>query len=420
MTRQQLRIFLLATLVGSAATAQVNVQQQSNGQFYAAAKPSGDTATRYDLVIVGDGFTSGEQTDFNDRVADVVSALEAREPYASTMCAFNIWRVNVVSDESGVDHPADDVFVDTELDVRYGDPDDGEAERCITSDSPAKIHEAAAYAPEADAVFVLANDTQSGGCAGNLVFSSIGSGLAGIVTHELGHKIGALADEYECYVCDGSDSNASYTGSEPSQANCTIATTHAAIKWNDLIDPSTPLPTTVNNPPGVVGIWEGCKYKAKDIYRPQSTCHMRSTGSEFCAVCDREMVTALESHCTFCELADTPFEWFLCQGLPVTKPPWWEIVGLRWPIPPCLSCPPFEFVDPYVLTIRVIEEGVTARVVDELGRVVVTAEQVEGGLRAEFEATRGKSYSLELQYASPTLLESVPQVEVLAGDQRVQ
>jgi hypothetical protein len=283
------------------------------------------------------------------------------------------------------------------------------------------VYEAAGYAPEYDAVFVLANDTEWGGCAGNLVFSSISPGFAGIVTHELGHKIGALADEYTCYVCDGSDSNASYTGAEPGQVNCTKESAFAAIKWNDLIDPATPLPTTVDDPPGVVGAWEGCKYAAKDIFRPQTTCHMRATGSGFCQVCGREMRQALGAHCTPCERADTLLERILCHGLPETKPPWWEILHLRWPIPVCLSCPPLEILDPLEIVVRDlgVESGVVARVVDDAGRVMATAKQDGESVHVAFTAKRGASYWLELEYPRATRLQSALVPEVFSRGQRV-
>lgn len=418
MNRTFAGTILIAAFAASAAEAAVNVQQQSNGQFYTAVRGGGASDRRYDLVIVGDGFKSDEQALFNARVEYVAIALEGRHPYRDRMCAFNIWRVNVVSQQSGVDHPVDNVFKNTELDVRYGVPANGEAERCITSDSPAKIYQAAAFAPEADAIFVLANDKQPGGCADDLVFSSISPGFTGIVTHELGHKIGALADEYACYFCDGSDSNVSYTDPEPGQANCTIATSAANIKWNDLILPGTPLPTTVNNPSGVVGLWKGCNYATQGIFRPQTACHMRTTTSEFCAVCNREIRASLDAHCTACERAEGPSQKSLaCHKLPITKPPWWEIVNLRWPIPVCLSCPPDSFRDPLEIVIRDlgVERGVTARVVDDGGKVLASAMQKDRGIRIAFTAARGASYWLELEYPGPTRLGKALQPEVLSG-----
>ncbi|NUO79368.1 hypothetical protein HUU05_04775, partial [candidate division KSB1 bacterium] len=227
--------WLLLSLWATAASSAVNVQRNSDGSYYTAVLSNGSTSLKYDIVFIGDGFTTAQQADFNARVNDAVAALQAMPAYSQRMCGLNIWRVNVVSAQSGVDHPAGGVFRNTELDCRYGNPAVGEAERCIRSDSPAKCYEAADYAPDYDAVFVLVNDTQWGGCAGGLVFSSISPGFAGIITHELGHKIGALADEYDCYVCDGSDANRTYVGPEPASANLTKQTARASIKWNALI-----------------------------------------------------------------------------------------------------------------------------------------------------------------------------------------
>jgi hypothetical protein len=412
---------IVLALAAATAPAAVNIQKQPSGQFYTRVRGSGSSALRYDIVIVGDGFTANQQADFNARVADVVTALEARQPYTDRMCAFNIWRVNVVSQDSGVDHPKDNVFRNTELDVRYGVPANGEAERCITSDSPAKVYEAAAWAPEADAIFVLANDSQPGGCAGDLVFSSISPGFAATVTHELGHKIGGLADEYTCYICDGSDSNVSYSGPDPPQPNCDKDKVLANIKWQGLIAAGTPVPTTSDTPPGVVGAWEGCTYAAKNVYRPQTICHMRVTGAEFCQVCRREMRAALGAHCTACEKAETPLQALLCWEPLLTRPPWWEIVHLRWPVPPCLSCPPDSFRDPLEIVVNElgIEGGVTARVVDDGGGVLAEARQEGPGLRIAFTAARGASYWLELDYPRATRLKSALQPEVFSNGKRV-
>jgi len=412
----------LGTFAAGIADAAVNVQAQPGGAFFEGIGSTGDSSRRYDLVIVGDGFTAAEQGEFNARVDDVVEALLAREPYASHMCAFNIWRVNVVSAESGVDHPNRGEVKDTELDVRYGDPARNEAVRCIRSDSPAKVLEAAGYAPEYDAVFVLANDDDWGGCAGQIVYSSTAPGFAGIVTHELGHKIGSLADEYTCYLCDGSDSGQSYGGSEPGAANCTAQTTRADIKWKDLIAAGTPLPT-VGGPPGQVGIYAGCQYKALDIYSPEETCHMRDSGRDFCAVCDREMVEALRSHCSSCDLALSPIlQTLACLDLrlPETRPPWWEIIGLRWPIPVCLSCPTNDILDRFEIVVRGLPfEETIVRIVDDGGRVLSTGQVGDNETRANFTALRGAGYWLEVEYPQAIQLESFPRVEILQDGKAV-
>src|SRR6267142_1587570 len=96
---------LLAVLLMTPATpAAVNVLQNANGLKYAAVLAGGPVGERYDIVFIGDGFKQNQQADFNARVNDAVTALRARLPYSDLMCAFNIWRVNVISTDSGVDH----------------------------------------------------------------------------------------------------------------------------------------------------------------------------------------------------------------------------------------------------------------------------------------------------------------------------
>lgn len=385
--------FAAAWLVSPAAFAEVDVVVNADGTKYTEVLFNGPSVDKYDIVFVGDGFRDSEQDLFNARVQDAVEALETMVPYSERMCGFNIWRVNVISEESGVDHPADDIFRNSELDCRYGDPDDGEAERCVTSDSPAKCFEAAGHAPDADAVFVLVNDAQWGGCAGDLVFSSIAPGFAGIITHELGHKVGLLADEYTCYVCDGSDDDASYTGGEPAAANATTRTALADIKWNDLIDGGTPLPTTVDDPPGVVGLWEGAVYAAQDVYRPQSDCHMRSTGDPFCEVCEREMRNEVGAHCHKCEVF--PLACLDLSEFVACRPP---CRILRWPFEPgCLSCPDFGLTDDIVYILEGPGEGWTLNVLDDHGRVIAQGRRSERGLEVAFRADRSEAYLFELK-----------------------
>jgi len=387
--------WLLLSLWATAASSAVNVQRNSDGSYYTAVLSNGSTSLKYDIVFIGDGFTTAQQADFNARVNDAVAALQAMPAYSQRMCGLNIWRVNVVSAQSGVDHPAGGVFRNTELDCRYGNPAVGEAERCIRSDSPAKCYEAADYAPDYDAVFVLVNDTQWGGCAGGLVFSSISPGFAGIITHELGHKIGALADEYDCYVCDGSDANRTYVGPEPASANLTKQTARASIKWNALIAPTTPLPTTVDTPPGVVGIWEGGGYYRFGSYRPQLRCHMRATGDPFCAVCEREMRTILGSNCTFCELNPGSLICYIRDWSRFTIV-WQRPFRIRWPFPPCLTCPPDLLFDDIVIVLEQLPRSFQLQILDERGQIIAEGRPSEKGQQVEFKANRAQQYFVEV------------------------
>jgi IgA Peptidase M64 len=390
--------FFAFLLLASGAFGAVRIQQ-NNGQNYTAILNNGSTTQKYDIVFVGDGFTANDQTAFNNAVAAAVDALRARPGYSETMCAFNIWRVNVVSTDSGIDHPMQSITRNTELDCRYGNTANNEAERCITSDSPAKCFEAAAYAPDADATFVLVNDMQWGGCAGAVVFSSISSGFDGIITHELGHKVGSLADEYDCYICDGSDDGRTYSGDERPAANVTTNTDRATTKWSDLINAATPLPTTADNPPGVVGLFAGGDYFAQGIFRPQFTCHMRTTGSALCAVCQRRLKKVERFKCSACEI--DPHSIFCLFGdiLKNLHLRYRQPFRIRWPYPVCLSCPlpgenPLEEIAN--LKLNGVLPDFKVQVLDDQENVVAEGAARGEGVDVSFTASRARSYFVEL------------------------
>ncbi|MEV6183846.1 M64 family metallopeptidase, partial [Streptomyces sp. NPDC052015] len=60
----------------------------------------------FTVVLLGDGFTAAQQTDFNNACAAFVTALRATPPYDELSPAINVWRVNVASTDSGADDPA--------------------------------------------------------------------------------------------------------------------------------------------------------------------------------------------------------------------------------------------------------------------------------------------------------------------------
>jgi hypothetical protein len=385
------------TLVQAVSHAAVHVQVQPTGLTYTGVLVNGSSTSKFDIVFIGDGFREEDQVAFNNKVREAVDALRNRPGYSERMCGFNIWRVNVISTDQGIDHPKDNISKNTELDCRYGNPANREAERCIVTDSAAKCFEAAAYAPGRDATFVLVNDMQWGGCANGVVCSSIADGFAGIITHELGHKLSRLADEYDCYVCDGTDDNRTYASIDPSEVNITNNTNRATTKWSDLIAAATALPTVSDTPPGVVGLWEGGGYYKRGMYRPQTTCHMRTTGSPFCAVCARKVQTDLGLRCTSVldVLKDRRFIW---------KDPF------RFPIPLCLSCPqPPESnpLDRVTLRLAGLPRGAIVRIVDSQGNVIAEAQPSANGVSMDFQSSRAERY-----FADVIPAQSMPAQEV--------
>lgn len=277
-------------------SAQVEIQVQSNGKKYSSVLLNGGTPDKFDIVFIGDGFTKENQPLFNEKVNEALAALQQTPPYSQHMQSFNIWKVNVLSAEPGIDHPSTGIVKNTALDCTFGNPANGSAERCITSASPDKCITAANYAPAYDAIIVLVNEKDPGGCASGMVFCTISEGFAAVITHELGHTIGGLADEYTCYVCNGSDNNRRYVYTEPSEVNITTNITLSTLKWKNLVQQHTPIPTMNDIPAGVVGCFEGGYYHATGIFRPQFKCHMRSTDAPFCAVCSRQIGMILQNN----------------------------------------------------------------------------------------------------------------------------
>ena len=327
------------------------------------------------------------------------------------MCALNIWRVNVLSTESGVDHPQERIFRNSALDCRYGNPAMREAERCIVTASPAKCFEAARYAPAHDAIFVLVNDTQTGGCANSvtqIVCSSISPGFAQTVTHELGHNIGLLADEYMCFVCDGSDNGRIYAPLDPSEqfkANLTINPNRAGNKWSNLIEASTPIPTMVDNPPSVVGLWPGGGYAASGIFRSQSSCHMSNSNLPFCAVCNNEMTRLLRRRCNACELdPGDPGSKYCFRFVQDVLYPWWGEMRFKFPMPAWLDYPPEDLIKQWeIIFDEVVFPGTWVFVYDEEGMMVAESTVREQGepLRISFEGNRLKNFSVEIVTTAP-------------------
>ena len=279
----------------------VNVQVNPDGTRYSAVLLNGSTSGKYDIVFVGDGFTSSaaDQTSFNNAVNTSLNAMRNKHPYSDNICAFNVWRVNVISSQSGIDHPITGVFKNTELNCTFGNGTTSAA-RLIYSTTPDRVTEAANHAPAHDAIYVLVNDPLYGGAAGDIVYTSLNTDMSEVVVHELGHFTGHLADEYTCYFCDGR-AEPVYSGPEPGAVNVTIQTNRSLIKWGSFINAATPIPTTVNSPVGVVGLWAGGLYSPTGVYRPQQSCLMKSLYNELCAVCNNALSNILRPYCTVCE-----------------------------------------------------------------------------------------------------------------------
>lgn len=411
----------------------VNVLQQQSALWYEGVAVNGPSSVLYDIVVIGDGFTLEEQELFNTKVDKIVQVFSSDpaayyyyySPFPENFCALNIWRVNVVSAESGIDIPSESVCKNTALDCTYGDPALDQVERAIRSASPAKCFEAADHAPDYDTVLVLTNSPDPGGAYdpySGLVFSHIhpipqNTNHVPIVVHELAHRIGGLADEYCCawicdpMLCDPDDIDYPTESPEPLEPNVTTARelgllpwsnapnsptsagTLAKIKWGALIDPLTAIPTNdIHLPPGTVGMWKSGYYVINGIYRPEKTCKMRKVNAKFCTVCYGVLDTKLRGYC-----CPEGLTWAQCEFVRLR---WFE--SFRWmdprarvlriPIPPCLTCLPEELLDVVEIYFDTGFADFTLAIVDDEGEVIYESAEFGEPLEAVFSAHRGKQY----------------------------
>ncbi|MEU4802257.1 M64 family metallopeptidase [Actinosynnema sp. NPDC023587] len=242
---------------------------------------TGDADQRFDLVFVGDGYTSSELGAYHGHVVDKWAELSAVEPFKSYKQYFNVWQVDVVSNESGVDHdPALGSAKDTALDMGFwcqGRDVDTERLLCVNQ---AKAGQFGALAPGADQIIALGNTAKYGGAGGGVATAAGANAQAGqIAVHELGHSIGGLADEYD-YPYDR------YAGDEPAEPNATADASGA--KWSRYLGQTSP-------DGGTVGAYEGSRYHRYGLYRPTENSIMRTLGREFNLVGREAMVDAFKT-----------------------------------------------------------------------------------------------------------------------------
>ncbi len=253
---------------------------------------TGDSSNRIDLVIVSEAYTASQMDTFAKDVNAVRDALFSEDPFQEYANYFNVWRVEIPSNESGADRPdrTPPVHRDTAFDASFNP---------ILNVNSRKVIRAIRGTPAArDTILVLVNDPERGGSGGYMAVASNAGNFVNVAAHELGHTLGNLADEYVSssrYLlrCD-------ITRGEPEQANITLETNPSAVKWRHWIDPATPIPTTRSSEThfseGVPGLYEGARYCAEGIFRPTLTSKMRNSGAPWKQINTEELVRVFYDH----------------------------------------------------------------------------------------------------------------------------
>ena len=269
---------------------------------------SGPPGAKINVAVLGDGFNEADQSTYNSKVqALLIDGVFGHDYFYEDMSAFNIYRVNLISVDSGVstrvydehgtpDDPSDDTIVSTTTrNTALGYIYSGSWAHCWLEGGPntgSLVSNALqTWVPDYDLVLIILNNPGFGGCGGGgFQIVPLGFGWE-VIAHEFGHGYGGLADEY----C----TSRMYSGGEPGAPNVTVNTNAATLKWNRFVSPVTPVPTGKGScagytegvrPPGWsdthdAGLFEGGGTNATGMYRPVINCRMRGNSPEYCPVC---------------------------------------------------------------------------------------------------------------------------------------
>ncbi len=290
---------------------------------------TGDPATKVDLLVMGDGYTGAERSKFEKDARRFLEKLFSTSPFREHRQDFNVWGLCPPAKDSGIARPSSGIYRRSPLGATY---DTFDSERYVLTMENRNLRDIASFAPyEFIEILVNGKTYGGGGIFNQYATVAVDNGWAGYVgVHEFGHHFAALADEY--YTSD-----VAYLPSaiktEPWEPNATALLDPKNLKWKDLVEPGTPIPTpwakeefehfeaeiqkqrrelrAAGKPEsemdelfrkerekeeelfrsekyaGKVGAFEGANYAAKGYYRPEVNCIMFTRHDAFCAVCRR-------------------------------------------------------------------------------------------------------------------------------------
>ena len=317
----------------------VNREKTQNQRVKEILK-NGDPGHKVDVVILAEGYNEAEQSKFYLDVQKFVKELFKVSPFKERKSDFNVWSIGLISQDSGIDEPRQNVWKNTALGASYNSLD---SPRYILSTHNKAIRDAAAHAPY-DQIYLLINSNRYGGGGIYNWFSTCITGAdkeahswwpGYVFVHEFGHALGGLADEY--YSAGVAGSEFYPAGVEPWEPNITALIDKKHPKWNGMVADGTPVPTpwakakydSLNRAvrgldkksdnyekeykrlqkqirttlktekyAGKVGCFEGAGYASKGLYRSGVDCRMFSKSLVgFCPVCEAAIEKVIDFHC---------------------------------------------------------------------------------------------------------------------------
>ena len=261
---------------------------------YVKFQDSGNPENKVDIAFIAEGYTQKEMSKFLADAKRIGDYFLSVKPYSEYNDRFNFYAVEAPSDESGVDVPGKNIYVNTNINSSFYTFN---TDRYMTTSDAQSIYDIAASVPF-DAILILVNSNIYGG-GGFFNFyaeSTADNFLSNIVAiHEFGHSFAGLADEYAGSVNYSDFYN---TKVEPWEPNITTNVDFSS-KWKKMIQNGTPVPTPREAKfDTVIGMFEGGGYMTKDIYSPMMDCRMKSNEAQgFCPVCQAAIIRMIRFYC---------------------------------------------------------------------------------------------------------------------------
>ncbi len=221
---------------------------------------NGSTASKVDIVILGDGYAKGDMDKFRRDAKHFTDVLLNTRPFKEHRSDFNIRAVEVVSEESGIDKPDKNIWKNTALNSMYNTF--GSA-RYVLIDDNRSLRDIAGTVPY-DYITILINDDRyGGGGIYNLYTTTYTKNdspgqewqMDYVYVHEFGHCFAGLGDEY--YSSQVSYNEFYPEGTEPWEPNITGNISRASLKWRSFVSDTAPIPTQ----------WDKSKYDSLEALR---------------------------------------------------------------------------------------------------------------------------------------------------------
>lgn len=258
-------------------------------------RDNGPVWNRFDIVVLGDGYTRAERGKYETDVAQLMDKLFEESPFNEYESYFNVHRVYVESNQSGADDPNRNLSHDTALHAAYN-CDNIKRLLCVDEKAVWDALEGLDHRAR-DIVIVLVNYSYYGGSGrAAMPVTSTNDRGAAVLLHEIGHSLGLLADEY--YPAPGCSSEV-----EPSELNVTRYLPVSSNKWSHWIADGTPVPAP-DGSSTLVSAYEGAKYCDKVLYRPTFNSRMKSINEPFGRVNTEELILGIYNRVSLIESAD--------------------------------------------------------------------------------------------------------------------